>query len=160
MKSSNVETHSTVSSVAPRPSPVAWAISSAGTAPTIVASSSGSSATGDGRDGAARARGGGGPGRPGGETCGRPAAGVGAAIGGGPFPGLPLGRGGELTAANAPEAVAEGTAGTAAGAAAPSASGNEKALIEGCAGVGPRMDSRSAGRLVTPPAFSIDRSIP
>jgi hypothetical protein len=42
----------------------------------------------------------------------------------------------------------------------PSAIGNEKALIAGCAGTGPMMDSRSAGFRVTPPAFSMERSMP
>ncbi len=42
----------------------------------------------------------------------------------------------------------------------PSLNGNENALMAGCAGVGPSMDSKSAGLRVMPPAFSMALSIP
>src|ERR1035438_10533444 len=58
------------------------------------------------------------------------------------------------------EGALRGTWGTTTAPSAPGAMGNENALIDGWAGAGPRIDSRSAGFRVTPPAFSMALSIP
>ena len=82
-----------------------------------------------------------------------PAAGLGGPGG--------FGRGGERAGAEGTGDIAGEDSGTGgmAGDDPPSAMGNENALIEGCAGAGPRIDSRSAGLRVTPPAFSMARCV-